>query len=198
MLGVPGMNYSVLLLRSKDWATYALVFDPAYPDQLERPLVLDILQLMWDRGEADGYAQHMTGDPFADTPAHAVLLHAALGDFQVTHVPGRGRGADDRRLARAAPWPTRAGCRSSGRSGASPRSGRSRSTARRSSCGTPARATTAPPPLTNTAPDVGEDPHENPRATPAAREQKSAFLMPAGTVIEVCGTDPCHSAAYMP
>jgi hypothetical protein len=26
-------------------------------------LILSLMQLLWDRGEADGYAQHMTGDP---------------------------------------------------------------------------------------------------------------------------------------
>src|SRR3954454_7483057 len=30
VLGVPGMNYSVLLTRSKDWDTYAGFFNPAY------------------------------------------------------------------------------------------------------------------------------------------------------------------------
>ena len=53
-------------------------------------------------------------------------------------------------------------------------------------------------PLGNVAPSVGEDPHENPRSTPAARQQKSDFLMPGGTVTEVCGTTPCHSAAFAP
>ena len=42
VLGVPAMNYSVLLPRSVDFDTYALVLQPAYRDQLERPLALDL------------------------------------------------------------------------------------------------------------------------------------------------------------
>jgi hypothetical protein len=46
---------------------------------------MGLLQMLWDRGEADGYAAHMTSNPLPNTPAHQVLLHAALGDFQVTN-----------------------------------------------------------------------------------------------------------------
>jgi hypothetical protein len=196
VLGVPGMNYSVLLNRSKDWTTYAAVFDPAYPNERERPLVLDLLQLMWDRGEADGYAQHMTTHPYANTPAHAVLLHPAVGDQQVStfqaEVEARTIGASARRPA------------------ADP--GRLPSP---QLWGIPAIKTfpfagsaivmwdsgpgnNGPAPLTNLAPGVGQDPHEHPRATKAAREQKSAFLQPDGKVVEVCGTAPCHTDFYKP
>ena len=48
-----------------------------------------------------------------------------------------------------------------------------------------------PPPTTNTAPRDGVDPHEDPRASPAARLQKAVFLT-TGTVIDVCGPGPCH------
>lgn len=197
VLGVPGMNYSVLLLRSKDWAAYSLIFNPAYPNELERPLVMDLLQLMWDRGEADAYAQHMTTKPYANTPAHTVLLHPAVGDFQVTtfqaEVEARTIGASARRPAAAA----------------------GRLPEKTQLWGIPAIKTfpfggsaivmwdsgpghNGVAPLTNIASSEGEDPHENPRATPAARQQKSDFLMPDGKVTEVCGTTPCHSAAYTP
>ena len=53
-LGVPGMNYSTLLQRSTDWATYAAVMDPAYPSDADRQLVFGLLQMLWDRGEAGG------------------------------------------------------------------------------------------------------------------------------------------------
>ena len=39
-----------------------------YPNELERPLILSLMQMLWDRGEANGYAQHMTDDPL---PEHA-------------------------------------------------------------------------------------------------------------------------------
>ena len=40
--------------------------------------------MLWDRGEGDGWAHHVTDDPPAGTPRHRVLLHASVGDWQVT------------------------------------------------------------------------------------------------------------------
>jgi hypothetical protein len=47
------------------------------------------------------------------------------------------------------------------------------------------------PPTTNLAPREGDDPHEDPRADPDARVQKSAFLRTDGAVIDVCNGAPC-------
>ena len=49
-----------------------------------------------------------------------------------------------------------------------------------------------PNPLTNVPNRSGRDPHEDPRATAAARVQKSAFLQPDGAVIDVCGGAAVH------
>ncbi len=62
-----------------------------YPNQLERPLIFALMQILWDRGEANGYAHHITDDPLDDatdagTPSHDVLLHPAFGDHQVANV----------------------------------------------------------------------------------------------------------------
>ncbi len=84
-LGVPGMNYSTLLRRSVDFNTYAQVMYTAYPDELERPLLLSLIQLLWDRAETDGYAHHVTTDPYTNTPRHEVLMQVAYGDHQVTN-----------------------------------------------------------------------------------------------------------------
>jgi hypothetical protein len=84
-LGVPGMNYSILLQRSTDFDTYAQVMYNAYPDKLERPLLLSLIQLQWDRAEANGYAHHMTSDPYPNTPPHEVILSMAYGDHQVSN-----------------------------------------------------------------------------------------------------------------
>jgi hypothetical protein len=59
--------------------------------------------------------------------------------------------------------------------------------------GTPAPPDANLPPR---PPQYGDDPHEDPRATPAAREQKSEFLRPNGAVVDVCGGDPCLTAAH--
>ena len=115
VLGVPGMNYSTLLRRSVDFEPYAkgqfteIVCDELpdpfktlcnneiladspfglydnYPNELERPLILSLMQTLWDRAEANGYAHHMTDDPLENTPSHNVLLHTAFGDHQVANV----------------------------------------------------------------------------------------------------------------
>ena len=90
VLNVNGMNYSTLLRRSVDFDEYAEapvvgLYD-SYPNELERPLILSLIQELWDRGETNGYAHHMTDDPLPDTPAHEVLMQAAVGDHQVANI----------------------------------------------------------------------------------------------------------------
>ena len=43
VLGVPGINFSVLLTRSSNWDTYGAVFNPGYPRQSDRPLALSLI-----------------------------------------------------------------------------------------------------------------------------------------------------------
>jgi len=189
VLGVPGMNYSTLLQRSVDFDLYAQFLYPAYPDEATRQLVFALIQLLWDRGEANGYAQHMTGDPPRGTPPHQVLMHVAFGDHQVSdttaEVEARTIGAHGYQPVLdpgRSPWvrfqlipPI----------GSFPFSG---SAIVMWDSGTPA------PPITNTPNRAGEDPHSHPRSTPAARVQKSEFLKIGGRVVDVCGGAPCHTA----
>ena len=86
LLGVPGMNYSTMLRRSSNWNQFRVVFDAAYPDPFVRPLAIGLVQLLWDRSEANGYAHHVTADPYPNTPAKQVLLFTAFGDYQVANV----------------------------------------------------------------------------------------------------------------
>jgi hypothetical protein len=90
VLGVPGMNYSALLRRSVDSDSYfknsAFGLYTYYPNYRERPLILSLVQLLWDRGEANGYAEAMTDKPLPNTPPHAVLLRVAFGDHQVANI----------------------------------------------------------------------------------------------------------------
>jgi hypothetical protein len=85
-LGVPAMNYSTLLDRSVDFDPFSVVFDPNYPDWVDRQLAVLLAQMLWDRGENDGYAQHLTGNPYRRTPNHRVMLYEAFGDHQVANV----------------------------------------------------------------------------------------------------------------
>ena len=56
------------------------------PDKIDQQIGFDLIQMLWDRGEANGYAHHMTSNPYPNTPPHRVLLHVAFGDFQVANV----------------------------------------------------------------------------------------------------------------
>jgi hypothetical protein len=191
VLGVPGMNYSTLLQRSVDFDTYKAILVPSYPDELDRMLDLSIVQMLWDRAEADGYAEHMTTNPYPNTPAHTVLLHMAFGDHQVaniaTEVEARTIGAKLRTPALAAgrdtavvPFWGIAPIPSFPFSGSALVVWDSGNHA---------------PPDANLPPEpdsvFGPDPHEKPRSQPSAREQKSEFLRTNGTVVDVCGTSPC-------
>lgn len=184
-LGVPGMNYSLLLRRSVDFDTYAAILDPAYPDSLDQALGLALVQMLWDRAENDGYAQHLTADPYPDTPAHQVLLSVAFGDHQVSmwaaEIMARTIGASVHRPALADGrhpddepyWGLAA--------------------AEEGSDGSVLvvwDSGAAVPPVTNTPPRQGADPHEDPRADPDNRSQKHAFLF-EGTFVDVCAARPC-------
>jgi len=70
--------------------------------------------------------------------------------------------------------------------------------------GNPAPPTdNVPPRLSSTDPEWadllpcavngGGDPHSCPRSQPTARTQKSEFLKPAGSVIDVCSGGPCFA-----
>lgn len=90
VLNVPGMNYSTLLQRSVDFDEYAnlpgLGLYVNYPDQANRQLIISMMQLLWDRGEPNGYAHYMTDNPLPDTPPHQILMQVDVGDHQVANV----------------------------------------------------------------------------------------------------------------
>ena len=86
LLAVPAMNYSTLLDRSVDFDVFALAYDPNYPDRVDREVGMLAIQMLWDRGENNGYAQHLTDEPYRNTPRKRVLLFEAFGDHQVANV----------------------------------------------------------------------------------------------------------------
>ena len=226
VLGVPGMNYSTLLRRSVDFDTYAKgdvgVDTPAglydsYPNELERPLILGLMQVLWDRSDPNGYAHHMTSRPLPNTPPHDVLLHVGFGDHQVadvtTEVEARTIGARVHRPLLEAgrdrytdrPYPDRPfgpaffGVDSLGPLGYS--AGGSGvvfwdiGPVRPNTDGEEETSGTPPPPAANIPPREGNDPHEAPRSSAVARRQKSAFLRPGGRIVDVCG-GPCFADGY--
>ncbi|MFG2013957.1 hypothetical protein [Actinomadura geliboluensis] len=185
VLGVPAMNYSTLLNRSADFPEYAQVLDLFYPDRLDQQIGLALIQMLWDRGEANGYAQHMTDDPLPDTPKHRVLLHVAFGDHQVAPVAAE---VEARTIGARVHAPTVRPGRSPDKVPywGIPTFGASHDGSAMVvwDSGSPV------PPLTNTPPTEGRDPHSDPRNNADARRQKAEFLK-TGTVVDVCGGGPC-------
>ena len=87
ILGVPGMDYGGLLLpRSVDWNEFAAIYDKAYTNPVDEQVVLQLAQLLWDRGENEGYAEHLTTNPYPGIPAKQVFIIENYGDHQVANV----------------------------------------------------------------------------------------------------------------
>ena len=84
LLGEPGMPYNLLLNRSTDYQGYGLILNGAYPNGLDVAIMLGLLQMQWDRSEPNGYAPYIVENMLPNTPQHQILIHAALGDCQVT------------------------------------------------------------------------------------------------------------------
>lgn len=84
VLGVPGMSYNLLLNRSVDFLPFYAVMRVTYPDSRDQQIALSLLQMLWDRVEPTGYAPYIRENMLPNTPAHEVLLRAAVGDHQVS------------------------------------------------------------------------------------------------------------------
>jgi hypothetical protein len=204
-LGVPGMNYSTLLRRSVDFDAYGSLMYLAYPNSFDQSFILSLIQMLWDRGETNGYANHLRRpDAFTalghPTPDHEVMLNVAFGDHQVAdvtaeimarsfdgavHLPGTEPG----RHSNVNPyWGLRAA-----------RNGESGSVMVVWDIGdldndyNPGTATS---PATNIPPRQGRDPHSDPRAEPAGGIQRQAFLLD-DTYLNVCGDRPCFARDYV-
>lgn len=211
VLGVPGMDYSILLPRSSDYVAthtvaqtnpsslpgdptgavgYSEIFDTAYPDQSQRMLILDLIQTLWDRSDPDGYASHMhAGLP--NTPTHDILLQLAYGDHQVANITAEDEA---RTIGAHGVYPPLLSQRYGPYQDVFwdipaidefPYQG---SAITLFDSGPAANRTscghlgTDPPPTSDTPNRSGEDPHEAPRRAPLGQTQKSNFLEPGGLV----------------
>ena len=198
---VPGMNYSLLLQRAVPFDRFSAILAPAYPDELQRQLVLSMIQVLWDRGEANGYAWHMTRDPYRDTPRHTVLLHEAFGDHQVTNVATEveartigarlrtpaldpGRSADREPFYGIRPIPEL------------PWRGNSLVVFDVGPLRAGGTLGTPTPPAANLPNRPGVDPHGVTPREPAAALQYFSFLAPDGAFVDTCGPRPCYAAGW--
>jgi hypothetical protein len=205
-LNVPAMNYSVLLQRSVDYDEFIPFINGAYTDELSRPLFLSLIQMLWDRGEPNGYAHRMTTDPLADTPAHKVLMSIALGDHQVTNfqadVEARTIGARTHApILYSGRWPDTDVLWDVPAITSYPYDGSAAiyfdiGPERANPSPPPTMIGVSPPPWTNTPNRAGEDPHGAPRGAPAGLHLISDFLAPNGAVTNVCGAGACYSGGF--
>ncbi len=177
VLGVGGANYSLLIPRS----VYATVFEdlvnPAYPDPLDRQLVLGLIQQLWDRGEPQGYLPHLLGDPLPSTPAKKVLMQIGVFDAQV---PNIGSTIEARSLGLPTVAPS-----------VLPLYGVPELPAPfDGSAFVPYDVDATETPLTNMRPADDNGVHEAVRRLPASQDQLDEFLRPDGQVETFC-PGPC-------
>jgi hypothetical protein len=191
VLGVPGMNYSELLPRSVDFDPFLPLVSASYPDERVHTLSVALVQMLWDRGDPNGYAEHMIHNPYPGTPNHQVLMIEAFGDHQVANISTEteartigaflhqpaiapGRSNDVTPMWGIPPVPS------------SPFDG---SVLQLWDFGTPAPPIESLPPE---FPQYGTDPHGAARDVPAVRDEVSRFLDVNGAFIDACGAQPCR------
>ena len=213
VFGVPGTNYSTLLNRSVDWEGnnlvdfseespfpqpvpnglgYASFYYASYPDKVDQQVGFGLLQMLWDRAEGNGYAQHTTTDPYPNTPTHQVLLHPAWGDYQVTTIAAevQARTYDaaflEHSLEPGLHWANDPAFAFTRLEDAPDH----HSAIVYWDSGNPVPPNGNLPPL-----KVGQDPHSDPRKDPNSAIQRAAFF-DTGTIPDVLPGAPYYSYRY--
>src|SRR5581483_1429242 len=198
VFGVPGMNYSTLLRRSVDFTGYSVPLYLAYQNELDRNVAFDLIQMLWDRAENDGYAAYLTPNGTLDGQNNFVLRHPAYCDHQVSmwtpDVMARTMGnvAIDHSRVDAAGWihhPDVVPYRDI------PAINYVNNRATGSAETVFVHPTVANPPIDETPPSAGPDPHGFPRAQPDGQCQKSNFLRSDGFVAKTNGLDAASCVA---
>ncbi|HLJ98980.1 MAG TPA: hypothetical protein VKU39_03625 [Streptosporangiaceae bacterium] len=187
-LYVPGSEFSLMIERSVDFAPFAALIAKTYPSRLDIQIGIALMQMLWDRGEPDGYVDHLLRDPLPGTPVKRVLIQEVFGDHQVPNIatetlvrtlgipaytpelqPGRGSDVLPFWGIGAIPdFPYHGSALFMWDSG-SPR-----------------------PPVANVPPTAGHDPHDDLSVTPAPQELGADFLL-TGELLDVCGGTPCYA-----
>jgi hypothetical protein len=212
-LNVAGMDYALLLTRSSDFPEFAQFFYAAYPNPLERALLFSFIQNLWDHGETDGYAEHLTSDPLPGTPRHSILMTVGFGDHQVTNwaseIEARTIGARLREPAldpgrypgptpywgipriQSFPFTGSAAMVVGDLGPVRPCPNDGVTVCEGSLAGTP------PPPLDNIANTQGVDPHGPDWASfPEGEAAIGEWLRPHGSLPAVCDGHPCYMAGW--
>ena len=175
LLGEPGMPYTLLFNRSVDFTGFGAILHVTYRNPLDVQILFGLVQMLWDRTEPNGYAPYITEQMLPGTPAHQVLIHVAIGDYQVSplgaHLIARAVHAKNVLPVNRHVWGIE-------------------------EASAPLRGTSAmveydfglpPSPLTNQPPSGDGDPHDKLRVLPQAETQADEFFR-TGVVNQHCTT----------
>ena len=145
--------------------------------------------MLWDRGESNGYAEHIADDPYYDTPGKQVMLFEAFGNHQVANVATEV-------MARTIDAELRTPALTDGRSlDAEPFWGIDRVRRLPDSGGSYLVVWdfgTDAPPVENVPNRAGDDPHGLGRGQVDVLTVATTFL-DEGTLVDTCGGAPCQT-----
>jgi hypothetical protein len=202
VLGVTGIDWSNWLIpRTQGIGDFGTEQDLVYPDPSAQPLMLDLMQQLWDRGDPDGYVQQLISHQLPGTLPHQVLMQIAYGD---EYVPMYAGAAEARTAGVDAYTPALDPDRAADANlfwglapvSSSPFAG---SLIELWDLGP---GLVRSPPVASEKPPPDEPPYINPHQSimysPAALAQTSDFLTADGAFVDVCNGAPCHAAGYQP
>jgi hypothetical protein len=200
VLDLAGMNWNLMIQRSNAWSTFSIALDPAYPDPMVQLLGLSLVQVLWDRADTNGYANHITRDPLPGSKPSHVLINSPIGDQILTEtaaemvqrslqvrrhnpsiVPGRHIAVEPYLgIEPITAYPYEGSAVMHWDSGPFPIAGHD---------GTPLQR------IENLPRNLGYDTHSMPMTQHATWLQKATFWR-TGRVINVCGAVPCYADGY--
>ena len=191
-LGVPGLNYNLLLQRSVDFDEYAEIARIVYTSPTVLGIALVAAQTLWDMTDPSSYYRHLSADPFPGNNEKYVLLAPAKGDYQVSPLTNLVAANSDAGVAVMSGWgrdishfgleetpygPPEAPYKGSG--------------IVMYNLGNPWA------PGGNITPtDEGTDPHGIPRYFYEHQAQMMHFLESGGEIIDVCNGNGCNFTKY--
>lgn len=182
VLGSGGAAYSFLLDRSADWPQYRMILNSAYPDPLDDELLINLMQMRWDKTEPAGIANTVLDGTATGVPPKQLLMQIALGDEEVsdfsTYWEARTMNAPMITPSATTPWGVTA----------QPTPLPSGSALAVYDCGAPPLPlTNTPPPKTACAMANRSELHDLPAHVAAGRRQMAEFYA-SGQIVNECGT----------
>jgi hypothetical protein len=88
-LNVPGGFWSRMMWRSANFRELGALLAGAYPDPLDRQLLVAASQALWDYTDPATYAPHLLRDPLPGSGPKRVLYQEGIGDAQVPNLSTR-------------------------------------------------------------------------------------------------------------